>query len=114
TPVFSFTDVTEKTGVSGRGGSVAATFADYDNSGHPSLFLAGSNGVTLYRNQGNGAFVDETEKAGLKGNPDEIDTRALLFDADDDGFLDLVVAGYADVDELFAIVQTKSTAHFPN
>jgi Tfp pilus assembly protein PilF len=93
----TFTDVTEKAGVAGPGGSVSATFADYDNSGHPSLFVAGSHGVRLYRNKGDGTFVDETERAGLKGKPGELDTRAVLFDADDDGFLDLVVTAYADL-----------------
>ncbi len=93
----TFADVTEKAGVAGHGASLAAAFADYNNSGHPSLFVAGLGGVTLYRNNGNGTFTDETEKAGLKGKPGELDTRALLLDADNDGFLDLVVTAYTDL-----------------
>jgi tetratricopeptide (TPR) repeat protein len=93
----TFTDVTEKAGVAGPGGSLSATFADYTNSGHPSLFVAGLGGVTLYVNKGDGTFTNETEKAGLGGKPGELDTRALLFDADSDGYLDLVVTAYTDL-----------------
>lgn len=94
----TYTDVTEKAGVAGPGGSLSAAFADYNNSGHPSLFVVGLGGVTLYRNKGDGTFVNETEKAKLAGNPGELDTRAVLFDADDDGFLDLVVTAYTNLD----------------
>jgi FG-GAP-like repeat/Tetratricopeptide repeat len=93
----TFTDVTEKAGVAGPGGSLSATFADYTNRGHPSLFVVGVGGVTLYENQGNGIFADETEKAGLRGKPGELDARAVLFDSDSDGFLDLVVTAYTDL-----------------
>ncbi len=105
----TFTDVTDKAGVAGPGGSLAATFADYDNSGHPSLFVAGSGGVTLYHNDGKGAFADVTEKAGLKGKPGELDTHVLLFDIDNDGLLDLVVAAYTDLSARPA----KDTFSFP-
>lgn len=93
----TITDATEKAGVAGPGGSVGAAFADTTNTGHPSLFLVGAGGVTLYANKGDGTFTDETEKAGLGGRPGELDTRAVLFDADSDGYLDLVVTVYADL-----------------
>ncbi len=93
----SFSDVTRQLGVEGPGGTVSAAFADYDNSSHPSLFLAGVGGVRLYRNRGDGKFSDETEKAGLKSTPGELATRAVLFDADNDGFLDLLVTIYTDL-----------------
>jgi tetratricopeptide (TPR) repeat protein len=87
----TFTEVTAKTGVAGPGASLSATFADYDNSQHLSLFLAGLGGIRLYRNQGDGTFVDETSKAGLGGCPGELATRAVLFEVDFDGWLDLFV-----------------------
>ncbi|HEV2491526.1 MAG TPA: FG-GAP-like repeat-containing protein [Terriglobia bacterium] len=103
----TFTDATEKAGVAGPGGSVSAAFADYDNSGHLSLFIVGAHGVTLYRNKGDGMFADETEKAGFASQRAELDTRAVLFDADDDGFLDLVVTVYAELD-------ASKSANFPD
>ena len=92
-----FTDVTEKAGVTSDGRGLSAVFADYDNSGHPSLFIAGLGGVRLYRNRGDGTFVDETAQAGLAGKPGELDTKVIAFDSDNDGFLDLAVAAYADL-----------------
>jgi len=106
----TFTDATDKAGVAGTGGAVSATFADYNNSGKPSLFLVGLDGVRLYRNAGDGVFQDETEKAGLNPNPGELDTQAVLFDADVDGFLDLVVTAYTNLNN----PPKKDTFFFPN
>ena len=106
----TFTDVTAKAGLSGPGGSLSATFADYMNSGHPGLFVVGAGGVRLYRNAGDGTFVDETEKARLGGRPGELATRAVLFDADNDGFLDLLVTVYTDLNAPPA----KSSFTFPD
>jgi len=115
----TFTDVTDKAGVAGRGASVSATFADYNNSGKPSLFVAGLNGVRLYRNMGEGVFKDETEKAGLEPIPGELETQAVLFDADVDGFLDLVVTAYTNLNDppkkdsfLFPNDFASATTHF--
>ncbi len=93
----TFTDVTAQAGVAGPGASVSATFADFDNSSYPSLFVVGLDGVTVYRNMGKGVFKDDTEKAGFKPFPGELDTHAVLFDADNDGFLDLVVTAYTNL-----------------
>jgi len=95
----TFTDVTDKAGLAGTGADISATFADYNNSGKPSLFVAGLDGVRLYRNMGDGIFQDETEKAGLHPIPGELDTQAVLLDADVDGFLDLVVTAYTNLNE---------------
>ncbi|HJS97953.1 MAG TPA: FG-GAP-like repeat-containing protein [Terriglobales bacterium] len=94
----SFTDVTGKAGVGGPGGSVSATFTDYDNSGHLSLIVAGLGGVRVYHNQGNGTFIDRTAADHLEGKAGELATQALFFDADNDGLLDLFVSVYTDLD----------------
>jgi Tfp pilus assembly protein PilF len=106
----TFTDVTDKAGVAGAGATLSATFADYNNSGKPSLFLAGLDGVRLYRNMGDGVFQDETEKAGLNPAPGELDTQAVLFDVDVDGFLDLVVTAYTNLND----PPKKDSFTFPN
>src|SRR5712692_5629348 len=46
----SFTDVTEKAGVQGRGYNIGVAVADYDNDGYEDLFLAGVRGNILYHN----------------------------------------------------------------
>ncbi len=96
----TFSDITEKAGVAGPAGSVSATWADFDNCGHPDLFVAGLGGVTLYHNNGNGTFSNQTEKAGLKANNGLLSTRAVLFDADFDGNLDLVLTNYMDLHDI--------------
>jgi TolA-binding protein len=106
----TFTDVTAKAGVAGPGASLSATFADYTNSGHAGLFVVGVGGVRLYRNAGDGTFVEETEKAGLQGQPGELATRTVLFDADNDGFLDLLVTGYTNL----STPPDKASFVFPN
>jgi tetratricopeptide (TPR) repeat protein len=106
----TFTDVTDKAGVAGTGADVSATFADYNNSGKPSLFVAGLDGVRLYRNLGDGTFQDETKKAGLDPIPGELETEAVLFDADVDGFLDLVVTAYTNFND----PPEKDSFLFPN
>ena len=115
----TFSDVTEKAGVSGPGSSLSATFADFDNSGKMSLFVTGLDGVKVYRYAGDGVFQDITEKAGLKPEPGEVDTRAVLFDADNDGLLDLVVTAYTNLNQppqkdLFTFPNdfSGSTVHF--
>jgi hypothetical protein len=105
-----YADITEKAKVSGTGGDLGAAFGDYDHSGRQSLFVAGLGGVRLYRNEGAGAFSDVTEKAGLKGKASELATSVLLFDADGDGFLDVLVTIYTDL----SVPPTKPSFTFPN
>jgi enediyne biosynthesis protein E4 len=95
----TFTDVTEKAGVAGAGYSIGVAAADYDNDGFSDLFVTGVNGNTLYHNNGNGTFTDMTRKAGLAGVAPPGKNWAIAagwFDADNDGFLDLVVTYYVE------------------
>jgi tetratricopeptide (TPR) repeat protein len=105
----AFTVVTEKAGVAGDGRGISAVFADYDNSGHPSLLVAGLGGVTVYHNRGDGTFANETAKAGLAVKPGELDTHVIAFDSDNDGFLDLVVTAYTDL----SVPPHKASFRFP-
>jgi hypothetical protein len=88
-----FRDVTEQAGVAGDGYSMGAAAGDYDNDGHPDLFVAGVNRNILYHNLGNGKFEDVTEKAGIKSGTWAV--AAGWFDYDNDGRLDLWVVHYA-------------------
>jgi hypothetical protein len=92
----TFTDVTRTAGVGlGDRVCVAATFADYDNSGRQSLFVTSTRGGNvLFKNQGGGKFKDVTKEAGLTlvGHCQ----TAVFFDYDNDGYLDLLVTRTAD------------------
>ncbi|HEY2860497.1 MAG TPA: CRTAC1 family protein [Terracidiphilus sp.] len=95
----TFTDVTEKAGLAGKGFDVGVAVGDYDNDGHPDLFVTGVRGNTLYHNNGDGTFTDATKKAGLdQWNDPEFGplwaVAAAWVDVNNDGKLDLFVANY--------------------
>jgi hypothetical protein len=75
---------------------MGAAVGDYDNDGDPDLFITNFGSNILYRNNGDGRFVDVTGQAGLEGKG--WSSGAAFFDFDRDGLLDLFVAGYLDWD----------------
>ncbi|MGH9402675.1 MAG: CRTAC1 family protein [Terriglobia bacterium] len=93
----TFTDVTHEAGVEGKGWGCGAVAADYNNDGFVDLFVYNFGPNILYRNNGNGTFTDVTPQAGLAG--DNIWSGGAAFgDYDNDGFLDLYVSGYINLD----------------
>lgn len=64
---------------------------DYDGDGHEDVYFVNQLGPNkLYRNRGDGTFVDVTAKAGV-GLGDRICVAATFADYDNDGRLDLFV-----------------------
>ena len=95
----AFTDVTEQAGLKGSGFDVGVAIADYDNDGHPDIFVPGVHRNTLYHNKGDGTFTDVTEKAGLANRVDPEygplwSIAAAWVDVNNDGLLDLFVVNY--------------------
>jgi hypothetical protein len=92
----TFEDVTGQAGVGlGDRVCVAAAFADYDNDGHPDLFVTSTRGGNvLFHNEGNGTFRNVTKEAGVEhiGHSQ----TAVFFDYDNDGRLDLFVTNTAE------------------
>ena len=66
---------------------------DYDNDGHPDLFVTGFPSSALFHNNGNGTFTEVTDQAGVK-NAGRWAASSAWFDYDRDGYLDLVVTNY--------------------
>jgi hypothetical protein len=93
----TFTDVTEKARLAVRGWCMGAAVGDYDNDGWDDLYITCLTGSFLYKNHGDGTFRDITVQAGV-GNPGRWGTSAAFGDYDRDGFLDLYVANYVDLD----------------
>jgi len=89
----TFTDVTEKAGVGGKGYSMGVAAADYDNDGWLDLFVTGVGENILYRNRGDGTFEDVTAKAGLQDRQGWA-VAAGWFDYNNDGNLDLFLVRY--------------------
>ncbi len=93
----TFTDVTEAAGLTQGGWGHGAAVGDFDNDGWPDLYITYFTGGRLYRNTGKGTFVDATAAAGV-GNEGRWGTSAAFGDYDHDGFLDLYIANYVDLD----------------
>ncbi len=92
----TFTDVTEKAGVGTPCWANGATVGDYNNDGWPDLLVTCFNGVVLYRNNGDGTFTDVTKAAGLGGDTTWA-AGATFGDYDKDGWADLFVSHYVDL-----------------
>ncbi|MFZ0641169.1 MAG: CRTAC1 family protein [Candidatus Acidiferrales bacterium] len=93
----TFTDVTEKAGITGNAYGMGVAVGDYDRNGLPDIYVTQYPRSILYRNNGDGTFTDVTEKAGLAA-PGWA-TSAVWFDYDNDGHLDLFVCQFADWDK---------------
>jgi len=95
---MTFTDVTDQAGLAGVGYGEGVAVGDYDNDGHPDLFISNVDKNHLFHNNGNGTFTDVTDKAGVGGASYEgrkmWSTAAAWLDYNNDGKLDLFVSNY--------------------
>ena len=94
----TFTDVTEDAGLVRTGWANSVCIGDFDNDGHDDLFITYWGQNVLYRNNGDGTFTDVTNEAGLGGFPNRWNAGATFIDYDRDGYLDLFVSNYVEVD----------------
>jgi predicted nucleotidyltransferase len=91
-----FKDISDESGLNSEGGSCAVTVGDYNNDGYLDIFIASLTGDKhrLYQNLRNGSF-DEVKNIGeifsALQNVKVYD--AAFLDFDNDGFLDLLIAG---------------------
>jgi enediyne biosynthesis protein E4 len=94
----TFTDVTEKAGLTRLGWFSGVTVGDYNNDGFEDIFIAGWPQNILYRNNGDGTFTDVTEKAGLLHEGNRWGCGCTFVDFDRDGNLDLFISNYVKFD----------------
>jgi hypothetical protein len=116
-----FEDVTLAAGLGEPIASHSAAWGDFDNDGRLDLFVCGefaasasdglfssdnsltladsSNRCRLYRNKGDGTFVNVAEQAGV-GN-DRYAKAAVCGDYDGDGFLDIYVSNFHQDNRLY-------------
>jgi hypothetical protein len=99
----TFTDVTEKAGLTHTGWGQGVCVGDYDNDGFEDLYVTYYGKNVLYHNNGNGTFTDVSEKAHVAGTGKAWGTGCAFVDYDRDGKLDLMVANYVDFDSATAL-----------
>ena len=98
----TFTSVASLAGVANFRFCKGAVWGDYDNDGDPDLYLSNFGLENrLYRNNGDGTFTDVAMELGVV---EPIDSFATWFwDYNNDGWLDLFVAGYgSDIGDVAA------------
>src|SRR6266700_2832630 len=95
----TFTDVTASAGLSATGWGQGVCVGDYDNDGWEDLYVTYYGKNRLYHNV-EGKFEEVGENAGVAGNGKTWGSGCAFVDYDRDGYLDLVVANYADFDLL--------------
>jgi len=94
----TFTDVTQKAGLTHTGWGQGVCVGDYDNDGWEDLYVTYYGKNVLYHNKGDGTFSDVSEKAGVAGSGKSWGNGCAFVDYDRDGHLDLMVANYVDFD----------------
>jgi hypothetical protein len=100
----TFTDVTARAGVGGKGFGMGVTVGDYDNDGFEDIYVTNYNSSILYHNNGDGTFTDVTTKAGV----DNLfwGVGAAFVDYDRDGKLDLFVGNHLKFDPNYRLYYT--------
>ncbi len=97
-----FTDVARQAGVTNMRYCKGSAWGDYDNDGDQDLYVSNyAYENRLYRNNGDGTFTDVAPELGMTEPIESFPT--WFWDYDNDGWLDLFVAGYArDIDSVAA------------
>jgi len=89
----TFTDVAAEAGVENERYAKAVSWGDYDNDRDPDLFVSNmGHDNRLYRNNADGTFTDVAAEAGVV--LPRASFPSWFWDYDNDGALDLFVAGY--------------------
>jgi tetratricopeptide (TPR) repeat protein len=96
----TFVDIAQQAGVATPGFAKGVVAADYDNDGYTDLYISAFNGEHhLFHNNGNRTFTDVTRAAGVEGPWTTF--GAMFLDYDNDGWPDLLIAGYgASVEDI--------------
>jgi enediyne biosynthesis protein E4 len=93
----TFSDVSAKAGLKRCGWGFGVAVGDYDNDGWEDFYVAYLDGGALFHNNHDGTFTDATHQSGAT-NEGSWGTSVAFGDYDNDGYLDLYIANYVDID----------------
>jgi hypothetical protein len=98
-PDGRFVEVGARAGIADPGYGQGVAIGDFDDDGHPDVYVTNYGQDRLYRNRGDGRFDDVTSEVGLDVDSARLwASSAAFLDYDRDGDLDIFVAHYADYD----------------
>jgi len=97
-----FQNVTTSANVVSPGYGQGVTAGDFNDDGFPDLIASGIGYLRLFKNNGDGSFVDFTEESGL-AQPYQWNTSAALADVNSDGFSDIYQACYLSDTEPYSL-----------
>ncbi len=90
-----YKDSGSEAGLDHTGNEQYSALADYDNDGHLDLLILKENGLILYRNESERKFDEVTSNAFDKVK-EVSGQKAIFFDADHEGDLDVFIGGSGD------------------
>jgi hypothetical protein len=96
----TFTEAGSTTGVNNSGNGLGVTWADFDDDGDLDIYLANAGSANLlYRNNGNGTFIDVGPSAGVADTANSQGVSAGDYDADGD--IDIYVTNFGAANRLY-------------
>ena len=103
----TFTDIASAAGVTNGRYAKGVTWGDFDDDGFPDLYVSNFNSDNrLYRNKGDGTFVDVAAELGITGPLKSF--PVWFWDFNNDGNLDLFVSSYEwDLGNLAAVASSQ-------
>ena len=103
----TFSDIAKKARVLNSGYTKGVAWGDYNDDGFQDLYVSNFGSANrLFRNNGDGTFVDIAQQAGVTGPKKSFPT--WLWDFDNDGVLDLFVSSYGwDTGDLSAVAASR-------
>jgi hypothetical protein len=93
-----FSEVAAASGLTATGWGQSVCVGDYDNDGDPDVLVTFFGHNRLYNNQGDGSFSETTAESKLPTTETRWGAGCSFVDYDRDGWLDLFVANYVDLD----------------
>jgi enediyne biosynthesis protein E4 len=105
-----FSETTGKAGLETKGWAQGLCVGDFNNDGHPDVLVTFYGHNRLYRNSGKGSFSDVTAQSKLPASGTRWGAGCSFLDFDRDGWLDLFVANYVNLD----LSKTPKPGQSPN
>ncbi len=93
-----FIEVSAKAGLNQTGWAQAVCVGDVDNDGDADVLVTYYGSNRLFKNNGDGTFLDATSQAKLALTGTRWGSGCSFLDYDRDGWLDLFIANYVDLD----------------